>query len=224
MKRLALLIILISALFAGCGKEETDSITDYDRTMLFNRVDADCTSVGPFAFTAAAEWQTRVVDMSSDGLDTPWIAVSPSSGEAGRNEIVLTFGTNTSGRVRRAGVNITCGETMVTISVEQSASGGGTQVGSDRVTLYADELFCHVGGALENYSEGCDISIYSGPTAEHPDWVDVTFESGRPVLALSLNGTHADRKAEVELSRDGKLLWVTSLTQSAVCADGSYPL
>lgn len=223
MKRFAIFMTLLSALFSGCGKEEADSITGYDRTMLFNSVAADCTSVGPFAFTAAAEWQTRVVDMSSDGLDAPWITVTPSSGVAGRNEIMLTFGTNTSGRVRRAGVNITCGETMVTVSVEQAAEGG-SQVGTDNVTLYADEEFCYTGGALTNYSDGCDISIYSGPTAETPDWVDLTFEDGRPVLALSINGTHADRKAEVELSRDGKLLWVTTLTQSAVCADGSYPL
>ena len=53
MKRFAIFMTLLSALFSGCGKEEADSITGYDRTMLFNSVAADCTSVGPFAFTAA---------------------------------------------------------------------------------------------------------------------------------------------------------------------------
>ena len=127
MKRILFLLLAVMML-AGCDKGGDDSpITGYDRKQLNQTLYADQTE-GSFSFTATESWTTRITDLTPGqraAASDIWITLDPSQGEAGTVKMKITLTPNLTGADRKATIRIVCGDTTITITIEQKATNGG---------------------------------------------------------------------------------------------------
>ena len=140
---LALLAVL---LFTSC-EENIDTIKDYDKDKLSITTYADDTEVkGGFSFTATEAWTTAIdYGESVRSGSNDWVTLDPASGNAGEVTITITLDENLTGEDRNATIRIICGETTLTITIEQRSSENpnGDNTGDDPMTKdkrYAIEL------------------------------------------------------------------------------------
>ena len=117
---LALLAVL---LFTSC-EENIDTIKDYDKDKLSITTYADDTEVkGGFSFTATEAWTTAIdYGESVRSGSNDWVTLDPASGNAGEVTITITLDENLTGEDRNATIRIICGETTLTITIEQRSN------------------------------------------------------------------------------------------------------
>lgn len=111
-------------LLAACTENPPSSISNYDDAKLNITVNAEDTNVaGGFSFTAAEAWTTQIYYNSSvRSGENNWITIDPASGDAGTVTITISLQKNDTGKDRSAIINIYCGETTLSINVEQKSA------------------------------------------------------------------------------------------------------
>lgn len=129
MKRLFFLLLAAVSLTACDKGDETPStITGYDPDQLNQTLYADQTSgSGNFTFTAAESWTTQVKNVTRSAAADTWITLDPAQGGAGTVHMKIILSPNLTGVDRKAEIVIVCGDTTLTITVEQKGtteSGG----------------------------------------------------------------------------------------------------
>lgn len=79
---------------------------------------------GGINFTATADWTATVsaVATKAAGSGIDWLELSAYSGGAGEFSLTMTLKPNLTGRDRKAEIRIECGETVITILVEQKGT------------------------------------------------------------------------------------------------------
>ena len=148
--------MLLAAGFAACSDEEETlggkDIQFAEGTSDKIEVYADeteGTAEGGISFTTTGPWRATVMPVTKAGGadwlsvgtkaegETSWVAVVPDHGdEAGAYSIRIELGVNATGADRSATITITCGATVITITVTQKGtteSGEVPEEGTDPV-------------------------------------------------------------------------------------------
>lgn len=119
--------LLAIAALAACGDDGDGdkSLKLTGGTPKEQTVYADQTQkTGGINFTATADWTASVGAVTTkaarSGID--WLRLSAYSGGAGEYSLTMTLETNLTGRDRKAEIRIECGETVITILVEQKGT------------------------------------------------------------------------------------------------------
>ena len=129
------LSLLLAAFVAGCSDDD-DAPRDLvlsDNTQTTQTVYADQTSGtgGGISFTALSDWTATVTDVTDTKATTDgtvdWLTLSAYSGGPGDYTLTLTLTENLTGQDRKAQIEIVCGASRITITVEQK----GTTEGGD---------------------------------------------------------------------------------------------
>lgn len=137
---LTALTTLFIAIFATSCEENENTIKDYDKDKLSITTYADDTEVkGGFSFTATEAWTTAIdYGESVRSGSNDWVTLDPASGNAGEVTITITLDENLTGEDRNATIRIICGETTLTITIEQRSSenpnGDNTGTGDEPST------------------------------------------------------------------------------------------
>ena len=182
MKRF-LFLMLLAAGFAACSDEEETlggkDIQFAEGTSDKIEVYADeteGTAEGGISFTTTGPWRATVTPVTKAGGadwlsvgtkaedETSWVAVVPDHGdEAGAYSIRIELGVNATGADRSATITITCGATVITITVTQKGtteSGEVPEEGTDPevpVTTYPHLVsrieFAYIPSRLEGSTE-----------------------------------------------------------------------
>ena len=149
-------LMLLAAGFAACSDEEETlggkDIQFAEGTSDKIEVYADeteGTAEGGISFTTTGPWRATVTPVTKAGDadwlsvgtkaegETSWVAVVPDHGdEAGAYSIRIELGVNATGADRSATITITCGATVITITVTQKGtteSGEVPEEGTDPV-------------------------------------------------------------------------------------------
>lgn len=101
-------------------------------------------------FTAPEAWKATVTETRSSSVE--WLSLSQYEGEAGNVSLSISFSPNTTGALRSANINITCGGTTITITISQTST--------NRPSEDPDE---EISGVLNPQTDG---SVYLNKTAE----------------------------------------------------------
>ena len=123
-------VICLAVCFTSCDKgddskqpDNTNVFTGYDKEKLNHKIFADETgAVSDFAFTAAEAWSISIGDVTKSTTNNSWVTVDPMSGDAGSHTINIKLDLNYTGEDRIAKINITAGESTITITVEQKGT------------------------------------------------------------------------------------------------------
>ena len=115
-------------------------------------------------FTTQGPWKATVEEVDTKANTTiDWLTLSQYSGDkAGSYTITLTLNENQTGKTRKAAIHITCGDTTITITVEQQAGKEEEKPGKDdEVTLKKVKSVTLTstygnGHASEINAEGCN--------------------------------------------------------------------
>ena len=131
MKRF-LFLMLLAAGFAACSDEEE---TLGGKDIQFAEGTSDKIEVYADETEGTAEWRATVTPVTKAGGadwlsvgtkaedETSWVAVVPDHGdEAGAYSIRIELGVNATGEDRSATITITCGATVITITVTQKGT------------------------------------------------------------------------------------------------------
>ncbi len=127
MKKIFLILLLgVITTLSSCKNSDDPtqqgSISGYDQGELSQMVYADQTSTDTdFSFTAAEAWTTIVTAPTRSSEEYNWVSVYPESGVAGPADLKIQLTANESGESRLADIKIICGESVLVISLEQSA-------------------------------------------------------------------------------------------------------
>ena len=119
---------LITCFVSACSNDdgspkqiELAGGTSTEQTVYADQTHTD----GGIRFTAQAAWTATVSDITGSRTDMPvkpdWLTLSAYSGGAGEQALALTLKENLTGHDRKALITITCGDTAITIIVEQKA-------------------------------------------------------------------------------------------------------
>lgn len=127
MKRLfSFACVLCMLSFAAClsGEEQGESgditMTPEQKKNLSQQVGASATEANSVTFTTVDAWSSSVRTVRSE--DVEWVRITPDHGDtAGTYTVAITFDANSTGEERQAQIIISCGETRITILIEQSA-------------------------------------------------------------------------------------------------------
>lgn len=148
MKKLLLIMLAICTLI-GCSKDNGDEtpknieITGGETTQ---EVFADNTQgKDGVKFTTTGAWNSSIV--STTKADAPdWVSIDPASGDkAGDYTINIILAPNYTGENRKAEIKISCGGTVITITVEQKGVTENNEKPKapklvSKVTLFPDGL------------------------------------------------------------------------------------
>lgn len=128
-------ILLAALAFAACDDDnggdtprDTIEITGGSTTQTIYANQTAAEDGGGVTFTTSGPWRAEVVDVTDSRSGTAdWVTLSQTSGDAaGEYTIQITLAMNTTGADRKAEILIICGETVITITVEQR---GTTEAG-----------------------------------------------------------------------------------------------
>ena len=218
MKKL-LLIVLPVIVFAcengnegpGSGTSGAEEIKDSIVTEGSRDISADVSGESfKFALTASGDWSTSC---SAD-----WLSFIPSSGPAGRAEVLLSVKANLGYDVRKAYVALNCGEARDTIFVSQTAS--------DQISISPDHFAVgHAGGVyfakvianvqytMQVNAEGgwFEVSEVSGSKAVDEKTIQINVSANKDVHARSgsISLSTADMKTELVVSQSGVEAFLT---------------
>lgn len=121
-------------------------------------------------FTATEAWSTAVKYTSTRAEETDeWVTLDPPSGEAGDVTISVTLGKNFTGKNRRAEITIICGDTRVTVIIEQDGKTEDGEIPSSpgepeaykkliskieaKVTMYEHETYSYTARLVFEYDD-----------------------------------------------------------------------
>lgn len=118
--------ILCMLLFVAClgddNKNEGGNITmtPAQKENLSQQVGASDTEAKSVTFTTTDAWSSSIKAVRS--TDVEWVKITPDHGDAaGTYTVAITFDANETDKERQAQIIISCGETKITILIEQSA-------------------------------------------------------------------------------------------------------
>ncbi len=110
----------------GDGGGNSGPIKLAPETELLQQVYADGQQgPAPIKFTADGPWTATVVAVPTEadgGSEVDWLKLSAYRGEAGEVSLTMELQPNLTGQDRKAEIRIACGETIVTITVEQKGT------------------------------------------------------------------------------------------------------
>ena len=118
-------LLLVALALTACNNEQ-DSVSMLklaDDTSTSFVIDAVDNLEATIKFTADASWTASVNEVTAKKSDktVTWLMLSEYSGGAGEHAITVSLTKNYSGASRKAEIRIVCGESIVTINVEQTA-------------------------------------------------------------------------------------------------------
>ena len=114
------LLFLASTIFIGCNTDEPESITVSDKVTLNQTVYADQKTGSNIRFTTTAAWRSSIASHTvTERSAIDWLTITPSSGNAGDNNITLNLQPNTTGQNRSAIITITSGNASIDIRITQ---------------------------------------------------------------------------------------------------------
>ena len=119
--------LIVACILPACSSDDDSprQIELADGTSTEQTVYADQTSAASgIKFTAQAAWTATVSDITGSRADKAyidWLTLSAYSGGAGEYTLGMTLKENHTGRDRQAKITIVCGDTTITIIVEQKA-------------------------------------------------------------------------------------------------------
>ena len=234
MKNFYVLLALLSLLLMGCSKEDgTDvggqAVQLAAGTSSEYTVYADQTTASPsqgITFTTTGPWRATVAETRA-GAD--WVTISPDHGDqAGSYTITVSLEANTTGQDRKAVVTIECGDSKITITVEQKGTTESGELpqpaGGKKVVRMEVEYFYFTGstalpeskpvyefrydeqGRLSNIVS--DYVSSEGTTIVHS--LDITYGDGTVVydVVYSDNGvvTPEKDKGTATLDAEGRVV------------------
>ena len=128
MKKL-LFLLLAAVLLASCssdGDEGKDLILKSgDKTQIVYADETSAAGADGIKFTAAQPWKAMVSEVAARAAGTgrvEWLELSAYEGGAGEFTLTITLQPNLTGADRKAIISIVCGDTTITITVEQKAT------------------------------------------------------------------------------------------------------
>lgn len=152
--------LLAMAALAACGDDGDGdkSLKLTGGTQTEQTVFADQTQkTGSIHFTASADWTASVSAVTTKAAadEVGWLTLSAYSGGAGEFSLTMTLKPNLTGRDRKAQIRIVCGETVITIVVEQKGTkedgtlpdGGETQ--GRRISRIRQDNYFYSGSKVE---------------------------------------------------------------------------
>jgi len=126
---MVLMAVLVSIGFTACSSDDDNEEKEVrlaDGMKTEQVVYADETNNGGITFTADAAWTATVRDASAvrstGGSSVEWLTLSQYSGNAGTYTLTLTLTENMTGSDRKAVIEILCGSTTISVTVEQKAT------------------------------------------------------------------------------------------------------
>lgn len=133
MKKFLSLALCIALVLIGCSESDDNnreivlsSNSQTSQTIYADETTGDSEGI---RFTATAPWTatvTPVATKAEGGSSVDWLTLNAYSGGAGEFTLKLTLKENTTGADRKAKIEINCGKTTITITVEQK---GTTEAG-----------------------------------------------------------------------------------------------
>ena len=136
MKYFYHLLLCVALTFSACSEGEDNpsqlKLADGVPTEIVLG-DGETNSVKEIKFVASAPWTASVKETSAarSGSEVDWLTLDKYSGEAGEFTLTLTIKDNETSETRKAEIVIVCGDTTITITVEQKPSAGGNEGGSE---------------------------------------------------------------------------------------------
>lgn len=137
MKRILFLLLLMAGFVACEDKDEDGKFDDITleegvaQNMTFFADERADTVSGAVRFTAKGAWKASVLP-ATKAEDTGWVTVFPDHGDvAGDYTVQIKLEVNTTGADRKAVISISCGSTVITITVEQKGTTESGEVPDD---------------------------------------------------------------------------------------------
>jgi hypothetical protein len=159
----SILAILISIGFAACGGDS--DADDTPKVLIENFSQGDLTFTEQsgeqsFSFTANSSW---TITVSSNGGDTSWCTVYPSSGEKGTQTVRVSTTANTSYDDRNATITLTSGT--------QTKSFVVTQKQKNALLLTSDKFEIDKAGGTITVEVKSNVSYTATIGEECKDWI-----------------------------------------------------
>ncbi len=136
MKSFYYLLLCAALTFSACSEGEDNpsqlKLADGIPTeIVFG--DGETNSVKEIKFVASAPWTASVKETSAarSGSEVDWLTLDKYSGNAGEITLTLTIKDNETSETRKAEIVIVCGDTTITITVEQKPSADGNEDGGN---------------------------------------------------------------------------------------------
>lgn len=136
MKSFYYLLLSAALMFSACSEGEDNpaqlKLADGVPTEIVLG-DGETSGVKEIKFVASAPWTASVKEISAarNGSEVDWLTLSKYSGDAGEFTLTLTIDDNETTETRKAEIVIVCGDTTITITVEQKPSGDGNVDGGE---------------------------------------------------------------------------------------------
>lgn len=223
-----LFVLLAACFISACSDDdgtpkqiELVGGTSTEQTVYADQTNAE----GGIKFTAQASWTASVADMTESRADegtVDWLTLSAYSGGAGEHTINMTLKENRTGSDRKAKITITCGDTVITVIVEQkSVKEDGTKPapaipGGDYdklITKIVEHEYYSTGDYVNDEGETTYEFFYDDSKrlvkivqTESDDWaVEAptvgTRASGTDVYVTTVNISYESNKLSCELSK-----------------------
>lgn len=121
-------ILMVTLALAACSnkKESPKDSIEITSGSAAQTIYADQTSVNNgqgITFKTSGPWYSEIREISRTATQLDWISLSQTSGDAaGEYTIQIALGLNNSGKDRKAEIRIICGQSVITVSVEQKGT------------------------------------------------------------------------------------------------------
>lgn len=186
--------LLLSVGFVSCGGDSEGEDTEKVLIENFNQSNVNFTdqsSEQSFSFTANSSW---TVSVSSNGGDTSWCSVYPSSGGKGTQTVTIRTTANTSYDDRNATITLTSGT--------QTKSFVVTQKQKNALLLTSDKFEVDNTGGTITVEVKANISYTATIGSDCTDWIKE--ESGTRALTTTTKTFTISPSEEVE-KREGTI-------------------
>ncbi|MCM1441802.1 MAG: DUF4595 domain-containing protein [Roseburia sp.] len=135
MKHFLWVLACMAAFCTSCSDDDKDDTIKIAKGEKNQTAYADETG-RTINFTAAEAWSTAVKYAATRAEETDeWVTLDPSSGEAGEVTISVTLDKNFTGKNRRAEITIICGDTRVTVIIEQDGKTEDGEIPDEDVVV-----------------------------------------------------------------------------------------
>lgn len=220
MKSFYYLLLSAALVFSACSEGEDNpaqlKLADGVPTEIVLG-DGETSGVKEIKFVASAPWTASVKEISAarNGSEVDWLTLSKYSGDAGEFTLTLTINDNETTETRKAEIVIVCGDTTITITVEQKPSGDGNVDGGEtndsrlvktiKIAMINNPNEVVV-GQLTYDDEDRVIKLVAGPE-QGPANQTCTFEYKGNTLVINETGVDSGEpyhlKYEAELNEAG---------------------
>lgn len=206
----ALFVLWTAMILFACSDNDKKEFELAPGTTLDYIAYADETFITPtegISFTTTAPWRATISEIQSDELQTfegiregTWVTISPDHGDiAGDYTIQISLEKNLTGKDRKAVVSIECGETKISITIEQkalTANGDIPTGGESSVAGLISEMFFYFPQNIDRensrielvYDNQGRLTIWKEKSIDYDGSIDtetLTYEYGDQVVYIS---------------------------------------